>query len=76
MQTAHKKKARTKMTQKPYENAERIARLETMVENIRDNHLHSIESKIDKIENRIWWVMGTIVVSMVLSNLGSIGGLL
>lgn len=58
------------MSDKPHDNAERIARLETMVENIRDNHLHTIEEKIDRIESRLWWVMGTILVSVVLTNLG------
>jgi len=51
--------------------------LEATVENIRDNHLahmaediDSIERKIDKIDTRIWGVLGLLVASVLLRMLG------
>ena len=47
-----------------------IALLKRDVETIRDNHLahmsqdiDRIEKKVDKIDNRIWWVLGILVAS-------------
>jgi len=67
----------TKMKEKIQSNGERIAKLEATVENIRDNHLahmaediDSIERKVDKIDNRIWWVLGLLVASSVVGMLG------
>jgi len=65
------------MKEKIQSNGERIAKLEATVENIRDNHLahmaediDSIERKVDKIDNRIWWVLGLLVASSVVGMLG------
>ena len=51
-----------------------IALLKRDVENIRDNHLahmkqdiDSIERKVDKIDNRIWWVLGVLISTQVAS---------
>ena len=51
-----------------------IALLKRDVENIRDNHLahmkqdiDRIERKVDKIDNRIWWVLGVIISTQVAS---------
>ena len=45
---------------------ERLVKLETTVENIRDNHLHTIEAKINKLDNRLWMVLFGVAVSIVL----------
>jgi polyhydroxyalkanoate synthesis regulator phasin len=49
-----------------------IAIIKKDIETIRDNHLHhmkedieKIEKKVDKIDNRIWWVLGILVASTV-----------
>jgi len=64
-------------TEKIQSNGERIAKLEATVENIRDNHLahmaediDRIERKVDKIDNRIWWVLGLLVASSVVGMIG------
>ena len=51
-----------------------IALLKRDVENIRDNHLahmkqdiDRIERKVDKIDNRIWWVLGVLISTQVAS---------
>lgn len=53
-----------------YDKDTEIALIKRDVENIRDNHLHHmkqdidrIERKVDKIDNRIWWVLGILVAS-------------
>lgn len=42
------------------------------IETIRDNHLHHlkedverVEKKVDKIDNRLWWLAGIIIVATV-----------
>ena len=51
-----------------------IALLKRDVETIRDNHLahmkddiDRIERKVDKIDNRIWWVLGVLISTQVAS---------
>ena len=51
-----------------------IAFLKRDVETIRDNHLahmkddiDRIERKVDKIDNRIWWVLGVLISTQVAS---------
>lgn len=65
-------------------NSERIARLETTVENIRDNHLSHmaedidrIERKVDKVETKLWYILILLVGSTVIGMLGDkISGIL
>tara|TARA_R100001510_G_C7594858_1_gene163350 strand:+ start:628 stop:837 length:210 start_codon:yes stop_codon:yes gene_type:complete len=63
--------------EKVHNNAERIARLEATVENIRDNHLKHmsedidrIEKKVDTIDKRIWYVLILLVGSTILGMIG------
>tara|TARA_R100000278_G_scaffold84904_1_gene64934 strand:- start:702 stop:911 length:210 start_codon:yes stop_codon:yes gene_type:complete len=63
--------------EKVHNNAERIARLEATVENIRDNHLthmsediDRIEKKVDTIDKRIWYVLILLVGSTILGMIG------
>ena len=57
----------------PSSNIE-IALLQKDVQEIRDNHLSHmkddidrIERKVDKIDNRIWWVLGVLISTQVAS---------
>ena len=65
------------MSEKVNSNAERIAKLETTVENIRDNHLahmaediDRIESKMDKVEAKLWYILILLVASTIIGMLG------
>ena len=51
-----------------------IALLKRDVETIRDNHLahmkddiDRIERKVDKIDNRIWWILGVLISTQLES---------
>jgi len=51
-----------------------IALLKRDIQHIRDNHLahmkqdiDRIEKKVDKIDNRIWWVLGVLISTQVAS---------
>ena len=51
-----------------------IALLKRDIQTIRDNHLKHmkqdidrIERKVDKIDNRIWWVLGVLISTQVAS---------
>lgn len=52
---------------------ERLAVLETTTQEIKDNHLahmkediDRIETKVDKIDNRMWWILWGIIATIVL----------
>lgn len=52
---------------------ERLAVLETTTEEIKDNHLahmkediDRIETKVDKIDNRMWWILWGIIATILL----------
>ena len=69
------KTAKTERIRKVSKDADtEIALLKRDVENIRDNHLahmkddiDRIERKVDKIDNRIWWVLGVLISTQVAS---------
>ena len=49
-----------------------IALIQQELDTIKNNHLHHmkedidrVERKVDKIDNRIWWVLGILVASTV-----------
>ena len=55
------------------QNTDDIGRIQFDIETIKDNHLYHIEKdmalqtkKIEKLDNRIWWVLGILVVSTVI----------
>jgi hypothetical protein len=55
------------------ENTRDIGDIKNSIEVIKNNHLHHIEKdmerqtkQIEKIDNRIWWVLGILVVSTVI----------
>lgn len=54
-------------------NTQDIIEIKTDLKIIKDNHLHHIEKDmerqtkiIEKLDNRIWWVLGLLVVSTVI----------
>jgi hypothetical protein len=46
---------------------ERIKGLEVSVEEIKTNHLPHIQAKVDKIDERIWYILGTIILGFIIS---------
>lgn len=55
------------------ENTKDIGDIKHSIETIKNNHLYHIEKdmerqtkQIEKIDNRIWWVLGILVVSTVI----------
>ena len=55
------------------ENTKDIGESKQSIETIKNNHLYHIEKdmerqtkQIEKIDNRIWWVLGILVVSTVI----------
>lgn len=61
-------------------NTAAIAEIQTDLKIIKDNHLHHLEADmakqskmIEKLDNRIWWVLGILVVSTVIGMVGNIG---
>ena len=59
------------------QNTADIAEIKSDIRNIKDNHLYHIErdmekqsKMIEKMDARLWWVLGILVVGVVLSNLG------
>ena len=55
------------------QNAKDIVEIKHSINTIKDNHLHHIEADmakqsklIEKLDNRIWWVLGILVVSTVI----------
>ena len=68
------KTERAKKVTKDTDTDTEIALLKRYVETIRDNHLahmkddiDRIERKVDKIDNRIWWVLGVLISTQVAS---------
>ena len=55
------------------QNAKDIVEIKHSINTIKNNHLHHIEADmakqskaIEKLDNRIWWVLGILVVSTVI----------
>ncbi len=70
IKTERKEKTKTMK----YDTDTEIALLKKDVAEIKDNHLahmkddiDRIERKVDKIDNRIWWVLGILVSTQVAS---------
>ena len=69
-----KTKQKEKTPTMKYDKDTEIALLKKDVLEIKDNHLahmkddiDRIERKVDKIDNRIWWVLGILVSTQVAS---------
>ena len=68
-----KRDIKEKQTMK-YDSDTEIALLKKDIAEIRDNHLEHmkddidrIERKVDKIDNRIWWILGILVSTQLAS---------
>ena len=68
-----KRETKEKQTMK-YDSDTEIALLKKDIAEIRDNHLEHmkddidrIERKVDKIDNRIWWILGILVSTQLAS---------
>ena len=55
------------------QNAKDIVDIKHSIDTIKDNHLRHLEAdmckqskSIEKIDNRLWWVLGILVVSTVI----------
>jgi hypothetical protein len=55
------------------ENTRDIQEIKTSIAVIRDNHLHHIEKDMDKqskmiekLDMRIWWILGLLVIGIVI----------
>ena len=63
------------------QNSKDIQEIKTTLTRLEDNHIHHIEKdmckqskKLDSLDQRIWWILSILVVSVVLSMVGpSIG---
>ena len=67
------KKEWTEVTDK---NTADIAEIKTDINTIKTNHLHHLEKdvsdinkRLEKIDNRIWWVLGLLVASGIIGML-------
>tara|TARA_R110000737_G_scaffold50167_2_gene71109 strand:- start:515 stop:748 length:234 start_codon:yes stop_codon:yes gene_type:complete len=67
------KQADHKWAEVTEQNAKDIVEIKHSINTIKDNHLHHIEADmakqsklIEKLDNRIWWVLGILVVSTVI----------
>ena len=63
----------SKQTKQLEQNTQDIASIKGSIDTIKNNHLHHIEKdmasmdkRIEKMDNRIWWVLGILVVSTVI----------
>ena len=66
-----------KLQEKVDQNSADIVCIKNSIDVIKDNHLHHIEKDVEevkktvaKLDNRIWWVLGILVVSTVISMIG------
>lgn len=55
------------------ENTENIAHIKNSIDTIKNNHLFHLEKDmekqskaIEKIDNRIWWILGLLVTGIVI----------
>lgn len=72
MQT--KLKANKEWAEVTQQNTSDIQEIKTTLTRLEDNHIYHIEKdmekqskQIEKIDNRIWWVLGLLVASLVIS---------
>lgn len=46
---------------------ERLACVETKVDAIMTNHLPHIQAKVDKVDSRTWWILGTVILGFLIT---------
>lgn len=59
------------------QNTQDILDIKTDIKTIKDNHLWHIErdmerqtKMIEKLDGRLWWLFGTVVVGIIISSIG------
>ena len=59
------------------QNTQNIIDIKSDIRTIKDNHLFHMEKDmekqskmIEKIDQRLWWLLGTMLVSIVVSTMG------
>lgn len=53
------------MSDDQIETHERLACVETKVDAIMNNHLPHIQDKINKVDGRTWWILGTVILGFL-----------
>ena len=63
----------SKQTKQLEQNTSDIADIKSSIDTIKNNHLHHIEKdmasmdkRIEKMDNRIWWVLGLLVAGLLI----------
>ena len=46
---------------------ERITAIEVKLEEIASNHLPHLEAKLDRVDSRVWWLLGTVILGFLVS---------
>ena len=46
---------------------ERITAVEVKLEELISNHLPHLEAKVDKLDTRVWWLLGTVILGFLVS---------
>lgn len=46
---------------------ERLSCVETKVDLIMSNHLPHIQAKVDKVDGRTWWILGTVILGFLVT---------
>lgn len=63
----------SKQTKQLEQNTQDITDIKSSIDTIKNNHLHHIEKdmasmdkRIEKMDNRIWWVLGLLVAGLLI----------
>ena len=63
----------SKQTKQLEQNTQDISEIKSSIDTIKNNHLHHIEKdmssmdkRIEKMDNRIWWVLGLLVAGLLI----------
>jgi len=46
---------------------ERIKALEVSVDDLKTNHIPHLQLAIEKVDNRVWWVLSTVILGFLIS---------
>ena len=46
---------------------ERVKAVEVGLEVIRTNHLPHLQAKLDKVDDRLWWLLGVVILGIVIT---------
>jgi len=43
----------------------RMTKMEEKIESILENHLPSIQKKIEKVDAKLWWLIGLVITTLI-----------